>query len=78
MTLTMIMITISITTHNNTRAMRNTEYSSYNYEGGTQVSSQFNNEDNSTEHDETQGGLLCEEDEIDTLYDMKINLSRFT
>jgi hypothetical protein len=29
------------------------EYSSYNYEGGIHESSQYNNEDNSVEHDET-------------------------
>jgi flagellar biosynthesis/type III secretory pathway protein FliH len=45
------------------------EYSSYNYEEGTQSSSQFNNEDDNIEHEGTQEGLLCEEDEIDTLYD---------
>jgi hypothetical protein len=44
------------------------EYSTDNYEGGIQESSQCNNEDNSTEHDETQEGLLCEEDETDTLF----------
>ncbi len=30
---------------------------------------QCNNEENSTEHDETQEGILCEEDETDTLFD---------
>ncbi len=45
------------------------EYSSYNYEGGIHESSQYNNEDNSGEHAETNEGLLCEEDETDTLFD---------
>ena len=45
------------------------EYSSYNYEGGIHESSQYNNEDNSGEHEETNEGLLCEEDETDTLFD---------
>ena len=45
------------------------EYSSYNYEGGLHDSSQYNNEDDSREHEETNEGLLCEEDETDTLFD---------
>ncbi len=68
MTLIMIMTTISITTHSNTRVMRNT-LSTYNYERETYGSSQHNNEDNSIEHEEVNEGLLCEEDETDTLFD---------
>ena len=45
------------------------EYSSYNYEKEVHGSSQHDNENNSSEHEETNEGLLCEEDETDTLFD---------
>ncbi len=46
------------------------EYSSYNYEGGIHESPQFNIKDNIVEQVETNEGLLCKEDEVDTLYDV--------
>jgi hypothetical protein len=45
------------------------EYPSYNYEGDSRESSIQNKEDVSGEYEETNEGLLCEEDETDTVFD---------
>ena len=45
------------------------EYPSYNYEGDSWEPSLQNKEDVSVEYEETNEGLLCEEDETDTVFD---------
>ncbi len=45
------------------------EYSDYNYEGAPHESSQYNIEDSTVEQDETNEGLLCEENDACTLCD---------
>jgi hypothetical protein len=44
-------------------------YPSYNYEGDTRQSSRQDKEDDSGEYEESNEGLLCEEDETDTVFD---------